>query len=306
MHLLLLHNPTAGDEDQHGAALLSLLGKAGHSVLYRSLEDDEWTEALTEARDVTVIAGGDGSVQKVFTALRESPLTTTTLFPTGSANNIARTLGFTSEDPAQLLVGWEPAVWKAFDLWDAEYGSERKTVVESFGGGLFVEVLRRAERKESPNGEEKVELGLELMHEVLSESEPCVWELELDGEHIREPLLGWELMNARELGPNLLLAPNADVGDGMFDLVLIRPDVRSELLAYVERKLVDEHAPPPRLPERRGERLSVKLASGAAVHVDDEVAFQDAAGERVVVRRAPSPIEVLVPALPAVDSAKRP
>jgi diacylglycerol kinase (ATP) len=83
--------------------------------------------------------------------------------------------------------------------------------VESTGGGIFAEVLARAKRtRGDPGAQDKVELGLRLLREVVKEAPSCRWELELDGVDLSGDLLAIEAMNVRETGPNVLLAPDAD------------------------------------------------------------------------------------------------
>jgi diacylglycerol kinase family enzyme len=64
---------------------------------------------------------------------------------------------------------------------------------------------------------------------------------------VSEELLGLEAMNVRELGPNLPLAPDADPGDGLLDVVLVRSHDRDALAAYVAARLRGEHLPSPAL-----------------------------------------------------------
>lgn len=297
MRLILLHNPEAGDDGYSREELESLLREAGHEIVYRSLKEEGWDDVLHESRDLIVVAGGDGSVRKVFTALDDSP-TTATLFPTGSANNIATTLGFDTDDPAQLLAGWEPAARKTFDVWEVESTWGRSRFVESFGGGLFADVLVRAlgVRRE-PSGEEKVDLGLELVREALEEAAPEVWRLEIDGTPLEDELLGAELLNVRGLGPQLELAPAADPGDEQLDVVLIAPGDREELAAYVDARLRDEAAELPELEICRDSRFVVEAPPGYRVHVDDVLPDEDLSiPRRAEVRRADVSVDVLVPA----------
>jgi hypothetical protein len=80
--------------------------------------------------------------------------------------------------------------------------------------------------------DDKLELGLRLLEDVLQSSPALEWELEIDGIEVSESLLGVEAMNIRETGPNVPLAPEADPGDGQLDVVRIRSADRGPLLAY--------------------------------------------------------------------------
>ena len=296
MRLIVLHNPTSGDEEHGRRDLEALLQDAGHDVVYRSLGSEGLREVFSEPHDLVVVAGGDGSVRKVFTALGGAR-TTIALLPTGSANNIARTLGIETDTPADLVAGWERARRSRFDLWEvtAPWGDSR--CVEAVGGGLFAEVLTAAaEARDEPSGDEKVDFGLQLLLERLAETRPATWTLELDGRHEEAELLGVAAMNVRELGPNLPLAPGADPGDGCLDVVLIRPEDRTPLAAYLEARLLDDAAPAPRLECRRVSELVVEPPEAARMHVDDLLPAWDAGTTRwVEIRRAEVGVEVLVP-----------
>lgn len=298
MRLILLHNPGSGEEDHSRASLEKMLTDAGHDVVYRSLDDEGWSDALRGSGDVIVVAGGDGSVRKVLTAIGESP-TTVTLFPTGSANNIARTLGFETDDPARLLAGWEPATRVAYDVWEVEWAADGTRFVESVGGGLFADVLALAEEtRGEPGGDEKVERGLELLDKVLETTSAGMWKLQFDGDLVHQELIGVEAMNVRELGPNLPLAPDADPGDGLLDVVLLHPDDRPQLAAYVSARIRDEGADLLQLEVRRGTRLVIEPPAEHRVHADDVLSLSDShASRRVEIRPAAAQIEVLVPAI---------
>lgn len=297
MRLILLHNPSAGDEDHDRRRLESVLADAGHAIEYRSLDDDGWAKALDEGGELIVVAGGDGSVRKLLTAIGRSP-TAMTLFPTGSANNIARTLGFETDDPLRFVAGWETASRRALDLWQVTSAWGESRCVEAVGGGLFAEVLARAEDvRGDPGGDEKVDLGLGLLAQALEKPASARWEIELDGERFRDQLLGLEAMNMREIGPNLPLAPEADPGDGLLDVVLVRPEDRAPLAEYVAARLRDEDPPLPSLDIRRCRELVFEPPEDAGVHVDDVLPAWDAGAPRwVAVSRADVEVEVLVPA----------
>jgi diacylglycerol kinase (ATP) len=296
VRLILLHNPSAGDEDHSRGRIEGLLEKAGHEVRYRSLKEEGWDEVLSESADLVVVAGGDGSVRKLFTAIG-SPRTTATLLPMGSANNIARTLGFDTEDAATLLTGWEPAHVRPFDLWNVESAWGESRCVESVGGGLFARVLERAESEDDePGGDDKVERGLHLLAKTLREARAAEWTIDLDGVHTREELLGLEAMNVRELGPNLPLAPEADPGDGELDVVLIRPRDAEPLAAYVEARLRGEQPSLPPLETRRASHLVLEPPREASLHVDDLLpAWDEGSAPWVEIRRADVALDVLVP-----------
>jgi diacylglycerol kinase (ATP) len=106
VRVTLMHNPTAGDEEHSPEQLTAVLQDAGHEVLYQSVKEDGWPDALGARAELVVVAGGDGTVAKVFKELvgRDLPVA---LLPLGSANNVARTLGLAGDAPMRFVAAWK-------------------------------------------------------------------------------------------------------------------------------------------------------------------------------------------------------
>jgi diacylglycerol kinase (ATP) len=269
VRVTLIHNPKAGDE-QHGAeALQRLLAGAGHDVAYRSIKDPGWEDALQDPGDLVVVAGGDGTVRKVFKKLAGSGITAT-LLPVGSANNVARTLGLDGVEIDRLVESWSDARVVPFHLGEASSHWGESRFVESSGGGAFADVLARAEDVDA-DGEEKVDLGLQLLRDAIAEAPSLVWTLEVDGVDLSGEFLAVEAMNVRETGPNVPLAPEADPTDGRLDVVRVRPEDRAGLVSYVGQRLRGERATPPHLPVHRGTRVTIGPPRDRPFRVDDEL-----------------------------------
>src|SRR5918992_4752795 len=92
MRVALVHNVTAGDREYESDDLTGLLRGAGHDVAEFGKRKRDVARAIATHPDVLAVAGGDGTVAKAAIALRDSELPLLVL-PTGTANNIARSLG---------------------------------------------------------------------------------------------------------------------------------------------------------------------------------------------------------------------
>ena len=287
MRVTLLHNPTAGDEEHGVDSLMAAIAAAGHEVTARSMKAD-WEETLRGPADLVVAAGGDGTVRRVFRALAGSSVLAT-LFPVGSANNIARSLGFAPEDdPAELAADWEEGELRSFDI--GALGGAR--FAESAGGGIFADVLARDEESEAdPGGEDKVGHGLRLLRAVVEEAPVRQWQVAVDGEDHSGELLALTAMNVHETGANIPLAPGADPCDGLLDIVFVRPEHRSALSAYVQRRLDGADPEPLTLEVLRGRRLELSPPQDARLHVDSELVPRTDGAEVCLT----SSVTVLVP-----------
>jgi diacylglycerol kinase (ATP) len=264
MRVVLIHNPRAGDDERGDDAYRRALERAGHDVVAAISSEDDPRESARTA-DVVVVAGGDGTVRSAFKALAGIG-TAATIFPAGSANNIARSLGIHDDDPVRLAAGLDGGCRRPYDLGVLRAGGEAAVFVESMGGGLFTEVLQRAE----PSGEDKIRLGLELLRDTVADAQPAMWDLVIDGTDRSAQLLGVQVMIVREGGPNVPFAPDADPGDGVLDTVLIAPRHRAALAAYVDARLTGESPPPPALDVCRAREVELS-APGPRLHVDDQV-----------------------------------
>jgi diacylglycerol kinase family enzyme len=299
MRVTLIHNPGAGEEDHEGETLRSLVAAAGHEVLYCSTHEPGWERALEQPSELVVVAGGDGTVGNVFKEVATKDVAVT-LLPLGSANNVARTLGLGDAGVEELVRGWSTAKRRRFDVAYATAPWGEDLFVESMGGGIFGDVLTRAENVDAgrkPDGEEKVDLGLELLRDAVESARPRHWEVTVDGSDLSGEFLAVEVTNIRELGPNLPIAPGADAGDGLLDVVLVGAEDRPLLASYLDERLRDLEPPAPRLPVRTGARVVLRPPDDCPLHVDDELWPQDpdARGDATAVATVGTVLTLLVP-----------
>jgi diacylglycerol kinase (ATP) len=265
VRVMLVHNPTAGDEEHDAETLCGLVAAHGHDVVYRSVKEDGWATALAERPDLAVAAGGDGTVCEVFIAVAGTDIAATVL-PLGSANNIAGTLGLADREVGALIRAWSEGHRRGFDLGEV---SGRTRFVESFGGGIFAHLIARAD--EDDGGDDKVDHGLHVLQRTIAETPSSHWELDVDGVDLSGDYVGVEFMNVRETGPSVALAPEADPGDLLLDLVRIRREDVPVLLEYVDARLEGGDPEPPRLAVERVRQATLRPSADARLHVDDEL-----------------------------------
>ena len=293
---MLLHNSDAGDEDHSADAITALVANAGHEVAYHSLDGPDWQQALVEAVDLVAIAGGDGTVRKVLTAMAEREQALVTVLPLGSANNIAHAFGL-GRSPEELVAGWSTATRRRFRLGDLRAPERREIFVETVGGGLFAEAIKQAEGIEQDD-DDKVELGLRVLRRLVDELPTQPWHLVLDGVEHHGDYLAVEAMVIEETGPRVPLAPAARPEDRLIDVVLVGEEDRHQLRGYFEARLADRPEPLPRFEVQRCLKAELEpLAAAASMRVDDEVwdiSSWTATGGRAEVSVAPVVIEILV------------
>ncbi|WP_187261011.1 diacylglycerol/lipid kinase family protein [Pontibacter beigongshangensis] len=234
VRVTLLHNPEAGFEQYTPEELIKELKKKGYDVNYASIKEDDYEDYLHDPGDLLVVAGGDGTVQKIATLLtgRKVPIG---LLPLGTANNIAATLGIKGE-PAEIIASWNLNIKKPFDVGVLETSKGKKQFIEAVGLGIFPELIKKRENDEEEfnSREEELQDALEHQQEILKKATPFRATIQLDEQQLEGDYLLVEIMNIKYTGPNMDLAPKADPGDGWLDVVLVKEQERKKFSSYLK------------------------------------------------------------------------
>ena len=268
MRITLIHNPGAGKGTTTADDLKRLLESAGHDVRYQSAKEDGWKKALKKPADLIVVAGGDGTVGRVTRRMagRGVPMA---LLPSGTANNIARTLGQLERPFEELVRGWESGRRVRLDVALARGPWGERYFVEGLGVGLFASLLGRSEIAQPKKSKRPVEDALRRLRRLAEECEAVEVAAELDGADISGRYVLVEALNLRYVGPNLHLAPDSQPGDGHFELVLVSEAERPRLLQYLDQWQENRERLAV-LPSRRGRRLRLDW-TGVELHIDDKL-----------------------------------
>jgi diacylglycerol kinase family enzyme len=273
MRVALVHNPKSGDDDHEGEHLVELITRAGHDVRYHH-SGKGWEASLDWELDLLVVAGGDGTVSEVAreTADRSIPMA---ILPTGTANNIAGWLGLCDVPVEALVAGWSRGTRQPFDLGVARGPWGTFHFLESIGVGLLAELM--AEIDEGASGyvnelsrrEHRIKAALGVLDRVLRRSNGIACDILLDDRRLSGEYLLVEVLNFGAAGPNLELAPVADCGDGLLDVVLVEAHERALLEEHLAAVRSDaRHVPP--LPIYHARQVTLDCAP-SWVHLDDEL-----------------------------------
>jgi diacylglycerol kinase family enzyme len=268
VRVLLLYNENAGE-----GLPLDLIREAivrhGHELVRVIEKDTDIDGLVAEASDLVVAAGGDGTIAMAARLLagRGIPLA---ILPLGTANNIAKSLGI-DESFEQTIARWSTARRRPLDLGIARSDWGDRRFVEAVGGGLIpggiVHAKLRSVRDQGPSTSRIFE-AVRRYGQVLSRLEPAPWTIDVDGVRTTGEFLLVEVLNIRSIGPNLVLAADADPSDGLFSVVMAGEEHREELVRYLESRLEDREQILPLL-SRHGQHIA--LRGGTEVHVDDQI-----------------------------------
>ena len=274
MRVSLVHNVTAGDREYEPADLVALLRDAGHQVVEFGKTKRDMARAIASNPDVVAVAGGDGTVAKAAIALSGSSVPLLIL-PTGTANNIARTLAAAA--PVPKIVGAISSGRPVrLDLGRVSGAWGEKSFVEAVGMGFLGGLLRRGRtlrarlqrfvRNFGRPTDKRVEGAARGVARLVERHPARYHVVRASGEDLSGEYLAVEAMNIREIGPRLPLAPRADPGDGLLDLVLVPAERRAELVDYLASLGASGAFPPVVTRRVPFVELSWSTADG---HVDD-------------------------------------
>ena len=223
----LIHNPGAGDEEHTKNQLISAIKANGFECIYSTTMKKSWKN-IRPAVDFLIAAGGDGTIKQITKTLLNRKVLEKTipiaLLPLGTSNNIARTLEIfgTTEEIIEL---WHTAAIKEFDVGIVFNDEQSDFFLESYGYGIFPYLMQemKDQGKESLELQKKrLKLHWKLLHRITLSYEPKYCHLEINGEDHSGKYLLAEVMNIRSIGPSLLLAPDADPGDGEMEVVYLQ------------------------------------------------------------------------------------
>jgi diacylglycerol kinase (ATP) len=301
LRVTLIHNPEAGDETRPTRGQLeALIKEAGHKVRYQSIKEGGWSKALKKQADLVAVAGGDGTVGKVARRMVGKKVPVTVL-PMGTANNVSRTLGIAQLPITLLIASWEKGRRLPFDAGMADGPWGERHFVEGFGAGLFPRAVPHIDANETISDIEdvdvKVTYTLQILREYLDKCPATEVKGTLDGENISGRYLLFEAMLIQFMGPNLHLAPNILLDDGLFDVVMVHDHDREKLHEHLET-WQEGALWPAEFATRQGAHLEIEW-KGFPVHIDDKIWPRE--GEepkpagRIEVTIEPKALEFLVP-----------
>ncbi|MBO0755680.1 MAG: NAD(+)/NADH kinase, partial [Bradyrhizobiaceae bacterium] len=287
---LLVHNPTAGTKGHDQGSIIDALRLADIKVDYVSSKDDELKHALRHACDVVIAAGGDGTIDYVFTHLADRSIPIGIL-PLGSANNIARSLGIAGT-AVELAEQWRAGHIRSFHLAEITCGkNKRELCTEGFGVGLMATLIRQRAKGKNADGADGIRRARRVLAALVNDAEPIDMEVNIDGKLWRTGLISVDVLNISFAGPALPLARNADAGDTLFNVIGFEPDKRDELIEWIE----STHRDSPPASVWRGEQIEIRWRD-ADSRLGDRVGKATPAWQRAHVRCDPDPLRILLPA----------
>ncbi len=285
-------NPSAsfGASRDVGPAVVQTLRAMGHEVT--SLTEPDFASLLTSARaavkkrpDALVVVGGDGMVN-LGTNLVAGTKVPLGLIPSGTGNDMARGLGIPHDDTEAAIRTLDAALAAGPRTIDAGRISWRDAVTGAAGerwfacalsAGFDAIVNERANEMRHPKGPSRYILALLA---ELARLKPIHYKLTLDGKPVETAAVLVALGNSVSLGGGMKITPDAQLDDGLLDVLIVQPLSRLNFLRIFPRVFQGEHVGHP--------KVRIERAKKVRIEADGIVAYGD--GERI----APLPLDVEV------------
>ncbi len=212
--------------------------------------------------DVVIACGGDGTVRETAAGLSGSKAVMG-IIPIGSGNDLVKTLGI----PADPL--------GALDV--LKSGLVRKIDIGKFDGQIFVNTLGigfdgltniYAERFKWIRG--SLVYTLAALKAMITYRSPR-FVMDIDGRTFDHRLLLVTIANGKVEGGNFWLAPEAEIDDGYFDVVVVKAVNRFMLPYYLIRVLNKSHLSLKAVEVIKARKLSITMHKPVPVHSDGEI-----------------------------------
>jgi YegS/Rv2252/BmrU family lipid kinase len=185
-------------------------------------------QAVKDGYDLVIGMGGDGTLEAVMRGMvgRKTPMG---MLPTGTQNNIAKSLGIPTEmeEACDLIASHNI---RKLDVGRVKVKNGKKLLFfELTAIGLVAALYPEANKLQEGKLSKLKDVAMTLIHQ---EPDPEVF-LTLDDESkVKVNTMLVVVSNAPMFGANFLVAPDATVTDGLLDISVYPDFSKAELLAY--------------------------------------------------------------------------
>ena len=267
MQATLIINPNSGGAEKvQPEEIIEGLREGGYEpVLLSTSSEEELDAALKGIQGLVVTAGGDGTFRAAATRLLGTNVSLSHL-PLGTANNVGHSLGIEGK-ALDIVAGLKNPRKDYFDVGMVTAPWGRDFFIEACGFGLYANGLATYD----PNEGRSLLRSISSIIETINDFKAYSCRITLDGEDISGTYRMFEVMNTNRFGPWIKLAPEADPGDGLLDVVRIRPDYDESLFRYVRSLIAEELEELPNVEVSRGQCVEIQWSGDFPIHVDAEV-----------------------------------
>ena len=294
-HVALIANPVSGSGRSLATArsLADGLRHRGfdvHLVPTELSDPQAWLDPTLETVDAALVVGGDGTLRMVAESLVRCS-TPCWQVPCGTENLFARGLGMSADDAAinSALVSA-----RVRDLDAARANGSLSLLMASVGFDASV-VHDLSERR---TGAISHWTYVPCMIRQLLHWRPSRMSMRLDDRMVLDGEAGWcFICNSREYGARFDPAPEADMTDGLLDVVFLPTRSRRQVLAWMARARSGRHLGRDGVVCERARRVQLEFAAPVPWQLDGDMPPPEAEPvvDTLTVECLPAALKVLWP-----------
>lgn len=250
--------------------------------------------AARNGYDMVVSVGGDGTINEVVNGLyaagnlQDAKLG---IVSTGTGSDYIRTIGIPRRYEQACRCLLQPRKLTV-DLGVVEYsinGKRAERLFVNFAGmGFDAEIVQRTTQQFKALGSLPSYLAGLLVTLFAYKNKDIT--LTVDGETEDRRVCTVVMNNGRYGGGGMLAAPNADIADGLFDVMIIDNISKPDLLWSLPRIYKGAHLTHPRVTMKRAKEVEIRSAQSMQLQADGELLGQVPARFRVL----PSALNVII------------
>lgn len=268
----LIYNPTAGREEvkKNLADILTILEDGGlETSCHATKKEGDAVEAARQAAskgyDVVIAAGGDGTVYEVVNGMAEVPKRPQLgIIPGGTTNDFARAIGLPRQiDKAAKVIAAGHSIPVDVGKLNDRY------FINIAGGGWLTDVTYEVPSKL------KTVIGQLAYYakglEKLPSIRPIRVKIETNDQVLEETVMLFLIANSNSVGGFEKLAPEADLSDGLFDVIIVKKANLGEFIRLTSLAIRGEHIHDPHIIHFKTNRLRVSSPDKVLLNLDGEL-----------------------------------
>ncbi len=245
--------------------------------------------AVKKGYKIIIAMGGDDTVEAIIRGIAGSKARLG-IIPAGTANDLAKSLGI-PEDPLQACALIAEGHFRKLDLGQVKVGQGKKMpffelVTVGIGAAVYEDALHASKGRLSS-------LKGAIQTVLAQETKPKITVMMDDDSSVTVETMLAIVSNVPLIGPNMLVAPDASLEDGLFDISLYPDFSKSEALAYFAKVANEGYSDDGKVQRYRARKVKIKSSPKLEVLADGILL-----GKKTVrIKVLPSALRVIAPAV---------
>ncbi len=287
MRTLIIMNPAAGSAAQAGSLREVVASRKDIALCETSVAGEARRLAelsLNGGYGQVLVAGGDGSINEVIQGLAaDLDRVRLGIIPLGTGNDLARTLGIPLNPVEALALCTRSGEERRIDLIRVESKGNTAYCVNIAAGGFSgqVDEVLTEEMKARWGPLSYVQAAAKVLPDLTGYTTTLAYD---DGESEQIQALNVIIANGKTCAGGLRVAPTADPGDGLMDVIVVRYASILDLAGVAARLLAGNYLDSRDVFHRRARRVRVHTSPGMWFNVDGELLTNEPATFTVVPR----------------------